>query len=190
MASHQRPWTLSAIVSGDVSALRKTLAQKLAERGHRRIWMVAGSDHGFWREERLCQRDNGRWVLVIDAHRVQGAAVRPAPHLAAVDELESRFRVVVARDGVVEGTFHYHRSPGLLLVRYDLDTDELHAMSGCRELLQAFWRVRAAGRLARGTRPATAPVVAASASAAVPIAIDDVDTPIDGVAVDDEPTVS
>ncbi len=153
MASHQRPWILSAILAGDLIALRASLAGKLAEGGYTRLWLVVGSDQGFWREERLCRRPDGSWMLAIDAHRVAGAAARPPSAPAAIAEFEAAVYATIERDGVREGGFHVHRSPGLMLVGYDRETDELWALTGYRSLLDAFWRIRAAGRLARGTTP-------------------------------------
>ncbi len=151
MARHQRPWTLSAIVGGDLDALRRSLADKLVEGGFTRLWMVVGSDLGFWREERLCRRADGSWVITIDAKRIAGSAARPPVHAGAIAEFEAQLHATLERDRVREGAFHVRRSPGLMLLGYDRETDELWALTGYRALLDAFWRIRAAGRLARGT---------------------------------------
>lgn len=156
MSAHQRPWTLGAIVAADHAALKLALAAKISEGGYRRGWLVVGGDHGYWREERLCLRQDGGWELVIDGPS-KGQGARPPAHPERIPIFEARVRAIVAAEGLAEGAIHVARAPGLLLLGYDAETDAMIGLSGYRELLEQFWLIRIVdpGRLARGTDPGT-----------------------------------
>lgn len=151
MREHQRPWTLGSIVAADTLALKQSLAAKIGGRGYRRGWLVVGGDHGYWREERLCLRRGGAWSIVVDSHRSATVAEPRTPaHPELIPELEQVVRTIVARERISEGTIHMAR-PGLLFLGYDADTDAMYGLSGYREVLELFWKIRMPLRFARGT---------------------------------------
>lgn len=155
MRTHQRPWTLGAIVAADALALKAALLARLAELRYRRAWLVVGGDHGWWREERLCLRRGGDWAFVIDGHDHPAEPRMPA-HPELIPELEETVREIIARDAIPEGVLHV-AAPGLLLLAADADAGTLYGLAGMREPLELFWRIRRSSvqqdRLARGTSP-------------------------------------
>jgi len=154
MSAHQRPWTLGAIVAADHAALKEALAKRIVEGGYTRGWLVVGGDHGYWREERLCRRaDDGTWVFVIDGHHGVPGAPQPPAHPERIQVFEERIHELIVEGSLAEGAVHVARAPGLLLVGYDADTDAMYGLSGYRDLLEQFWMIRLAGRIARGTDP-------------------------------------
>lgn len=152
MSAHQRPWTLGAIVGADHAALKASLAKKIRDGGFRRGWLVVGGDHGYWREERLCLCPEEGWQLVIDGHRSPTQHTTPA-HPERIPAFEAAVRERIVEGSLAEGTVHATRAGGLLLLGYDAETDAMYGLSGYRELLQQFWQIRLAGRIARGTDP-------------------------------------
>jgi len=153
MSAHQRPWTLGAIVAADHASLKASLRDRIVDGGYRRGWLVVGGDHGYWREERLCLRADGEWVLVIDGHRGVPGDPKPPPHPERIPAFEERIRELIVAGSLAEGTVHVARAPGLLLVGYDAETDAMYGLSGYRELLEMFWQIRLSRRVARGTDP-------------------------------------
>jgi hypothetical protein len=151
---HQRPWALGAIVAADPVLLKQTLLQRLAQSSYRRAWLVVGGDRGWWREERLCLRRGGGWSFVIDSAEGVSEPRTPA-HPELIATLEVKARQAIERDGCVEGTLRAATPgrPGLLLIGADVDQKSLYGLAGYRELLELYWKIRHAGRIARGTAP-------------------------------------
>jgi hypothetical protein len=148
---HQRPWTLGSIVAADAISLKSSLIARLVASSYRRCWLVVGGDHGYWREERLCLRRGGTWSFVIDSHLGPAEPRSPAmPEL--IPELETTARQLIARDAVEEGSLHISK-PGLLLIGADVDAGTMYGLAGYRDLLELYWKIRFAGRVARGTAP-------------------------------------
>ena len=148
---HQRPWTLGSIVAADAVSLKSSLIARLCASSYRRCWLVVGGDRGYWREERLCLRRGGTWSFVIDSHHGPAEPRTPA-HPELIPQLEARALEAIAEDGVEEGSLHISR-PGLLLIGCDVDAGTMHGLAGYPELLDLYWRIRFAGRVARGTAP-------------------------------------
>jgi hypothetical protein len=149
---YQRPWALGAIVAADHRMLKDTLLERLRKGGYRRAWMVVGGDRGWWREERLCLRRGGDWSFVLDC--ADGVTEPRVPaHPEWIASLEVKARAVIEREGISEGTLRAAtpNRPGLLMLGVDVDQRAMYGLAGYRDLLELYWKIRNAGRLARGT---------------------------------------
>jgi hypothetical protein len=69
-APWQTPWLLPILVPGPWSpdAATGALWRQAQRRAFRRAMILIGVDDGYWREERVIQRDDG-WYATTDSHR-------------------------------------------------------------------------------------------------------------------------
>lgn len=88
LASHQTPWLIDALeLDGHdwKSALAKVVAREASARHLRALVIVAGGDHGYWREERVYEDATGSFWWEHDTHRGPGNVARPIARTTATD---------------------------------------------------------------------------------------------------------
>lgn len=76
LAPHQTPWLVEAleILENEEgqdwkSVFARALARQAKAHGLRSVVIIAGGDHGYWREERTCEDTNGSCWWEQDTHR-------------------------------------------------------------------------------------------------------------------------
>jgi hypothetical protein len=89
LASHQTPWLIDALEIREDGDWKSAFAKIIADRAHARMLrtlvIVAGGDHGYWREERIYEDAHGLFWWEHDTHRASSAEPRAITRTMATD---------------------------------------------------------------------------------------------------------